>query len=59
VWAETRNTYKVLMVKTILIVGGERDVSLFHFLQTGSGAHPDSYQMGAADSFPGYKVVRV
>jgi hypothetical protein len=32
-------------------------IFLLHVLQTGSGAHPDSYPMGTGDSFPGDKAV--
>jgi hypothetical protein len=44
---------QILVEKIGSITGGERDVSFFHFLQTGSAAHPDSYQMGTAESIPG------
>jgi hypothetical protein len=30
--------------------------SLFHRVQTGSGAHSASYPMGTGDSFPGRKA---
>jgi hypothetical protein len=33
-----------------------RDFSLFHNLQTGSGAHPASYPMDTGGSFPGGNV---
>jgi hypothetical protein len=31
---------------------GRRDFSLYHSVQTGSGAHPASYPMGTTDLFP-------
>jgi hypothetical protein len=31
--------------------------SLHHHVQTGSGAHPDSYSMSSRGSFPGDKTV--
>jgi hypothetical protein len=34
---------------------GAGNFSLHHRVQTGSGAHPDSYPMGTADSFIGGK----
>jgi hypothetical protein len=33
-----------------------QDFSLLHSVQTGSGAHPASYQMGTGGSFPGGKA---
>jgi hypothetical protein len=33
-----------------------QDFSLLHVVQTDSGAHPASYPMGAAGSFPGGKA---
>jgi hypothetical protein len=33
-----------------------QNLSLLHSVQTGSGAHPASYQMGTGDSFPGGKA---
>jgi hypothetical protein len=30
---------------------GTRDISLFHSIQTGSGAHPATYTVGTGDSF--------
>jgi hypothetical protein len=35
---------------------GAGNFSLHHRVQTGSGAHPASYQMGTAGSFPGHKA---
>jgi hypothetical protein len=35
---------------------GGGDLSLHHRVQTGSGAHPVSYPMGARASFPGGKA---
>jgi hypothetical protein len=32
-----------------------QDCSLFHGIQTSSGAHPASYPMGTGGSFPGVK----
>jgi hypothetical protein len=33
-----------------------KDFSLFHSIQTGSGAHPASYPMGSVGDFPGGKA---
>jgi hypothetical protein len=33
----------------------DQEFSLFHVIQTGSGAHPASYPMGAGEFFPGVK----
>jgi hypothetical protein len=33
-----------------------QEFSVLHVIQTGSGAHPASYQMGIGDSFPGSKA---
>jgi hypothetical protein len=33
----------------------EQEFSLFHFINTGSRAHPASYPMGIGGSFPGVK----
>jgi hypothetical protein len=33
-----------------------QEFSLCHVVQTGSGAHPTSYSMGTAGSFPGGRV---
>jgi hypothetical protein len=38
------------------IPGRATDFSLFHSVQTGSCAHPASYSMGTACSFPGVKA---
>jgi hypothetical protein len=35
---------------------GAGNFSLYHRVQTDSGAHPASYLMGARDSFPGGKA---
>jgi hypothetical protein len=35
--------------------GGTSDFSVFHNVQTGSGAHPISFPKGIGDSFPGVK----
>jgi hypothetical protein len=37
---------------------GERDYSLLHSVQTGSGAHPASYPVGTGSSFPWTKAAR-
>jgi hypothetical protein len=37
---------------------GERDFSLLHSVQTGSGAHPASYPMGTGGYFPEGKAAR-
>jgi hypothetical protein len=37
------------------VLGGAGDFCLHHRIQTGSGAHPASYPIGAKGSFPGVK----
>jgi hypothetical protein len=39
-----------------MIPGKGRNFSLYHCVQTGSGAHPAYYLMGIGDFFPGGKV---
>jgi hypothetical protein len=39
----------------VRIPAGETDFSLFHNVQIGSGAHPESYLMDTEGSFPGLK----
>jgi hypothetical protein len=40
----------------VRLPAGAGNFSLLHHIQTGSGAHPDSYPMDNKDSFPGGKV---
>jgi hypothetical protein len=41
----------------VLLPTGDRNFSLHHRVQNGSGSHPASYPMGTRDSFPGGKAV--
>jgi hypothetical protein len=43
----------------VWFLAGERDVSLLHSIQTGSGFHPASYPVGTGGSFPGVKRPRL
>jgi hypothetical protein len=40
----------------VRVPAGAGNFSLHHRIQTGSGAHPDSYPMGTRGSFPGGKA---
>jgi hypothetical protein len=42
----------------VRFLAGVKDLSLFHSVQTGSGAHPASYPMGTGVFSPGNKVAR-
>jgi hypothetical protein len=58
----TRVVVVMMMIIIIIIIipngwpTAVQDFSLFHSVQTGSGAHPASYPMGSAGSFPGHKA---
>jgi hypothetical protein len=41
---------------TVRFPAGDRNFSLNHRVQNGSGAHPASYPMGTRGSFPGGKA---
>jgi hypothetical protein len=40
----------------VRVPAGAGNFSLYHRVQTGSGAHPASYPMGTRGSFPGGKA---
>jgi hypothetical protein len=42
--------------RSLMTVTGKRDLSLFNNVQTSSDAHPTSYAMCTAGSFPGGKA---
>jgi hypothetical protein len=42
----------------VCVLVGAGSFSLHHHFQTGSGAHPTSYQMGTRGSFPGGEAAR-
>jgi hypothetical protein len=48
----------IAMGCTIRLPAGVRELSVFHSVQTDSGAHAASYPMGTRDSFPDGKEVR-
>jgi hypothetical protein len=49
-------TAVVVVVKNQSSIPGRGAFSFLHNIQTGSGAHPASYPMGARGSFPGHKA---
>jgi hypothetical protein len=39
----------ILFISTVRVSAGAGNVSLYHYVQNGSGAHPTSYPMGTGN----------